>query len=51
MLHNSNLILEERQKRSNLELSMEHLLTVKHISKNYGELNVLNRCKFIGGYK
>jgi lipoprotein-releasing system ATP-binding protein len=41
MFHNSNRILEERQKRSNLELSMEHLLTAQHISKNYGELNVL----------
>ncbi len=41
MFHNSNRILGERQKRSNLELSMEHLLTAKHISKNYGELNVL----------
>ncbi len=41
MFHNSNRILEERQKRSNLELSMKHLLTAQHISKNYGELNVL----------
>ena len=41
MFYNSNRILEERQKRSNLELSMEHLLTAQHISKNYGELNVL----------
>ena len=41
MFHNSKRILGERQKRSNLELSMEHLLTAKHISKNYGELNVL----------
>ena len=41
MFHNSNRILEERQKRSNLELSMEHLLTAQLISKNYGELNVL----------
>ena len=41
MFHNSNRILEERQKRSNLELYMEHLLTAQHISKNYDELNVL----------
>ena len=41
MFHNSNRILEERQKRSNLELFMEHLLNAQHISKNYGELNVL----------
>jgi len=41
MFENRKGLLEEIQKRSNLDPSMEHLLTAQHISKNYGELNVL----------